>query len=159
MCIRDSSKRTLQILAPAADPEKLNQDQDALLILDQRSGRPDGRPTITSQAPAAFIRNWLTTPLPDVVDVADLVLEMARDGRYTFLCGFNASGRYLTNRDRWAMAISRRTREHFTALRAAEAEQEAIAAVAEQIVVYEDKATYDPPEEKPAPTAPEPVPA
>jgi hypothetical protein len=91
--------------------------------------------------------------------VLDLVLEMARDGRYTFLTGFNASGRYLTNRDRWAMAISRRTREHFTALRAAEAEQEAIAAVAEQIVVYEDEATYDPPEETPAPTAPEPVPA
>ncbi len=153
------SKRTLQILAPAADPEKLNQDQDALLILDQRSGRPDGRPTITSQEPAAFIRNWLTTPLPDVVDVADLILEMARDGRYTFLSGFNASGRYLTNRDRWAMAISRRTREHFTALRAAEAEQEAIAAVAEQIVVHEDEATYDPPDETPAPTAPEPVPA
>jgi hypothetical protein len=144
------SKRTLQILAPAADPEKLNQDQDALLILDQRTGHPDGSQTITSQEPAAFIRNWLTTPLPDVVDVFDLVLEMARDGRYTFLFGFNASGRYLTNRDRWAMAISRRTREHFTALREAEAEQEAIAAVAEQIVIYDDEAEYD---------APEPVPA
>lgn len=153
------SKRTLQILAPAADPEKLNQDQDALLILDQRAGCPDGGQTITSQEPAAFIRNWLTTPLPDVIDVADLILEMARDGRYTFLSGFNASGRYLTNRDRWAMAISRRTREYFTARRAAEAEQEAIAAVAEQIVVHEGEATYDPPEEIPAPTAPEPVPA
>ena len=153
------SKRTLQILAPAADPEKLNQDQDALLILDQRTVQPDGCQTITSQAPAAFIRNWLTTPLPDVIDVADLILEMARDGRYTFLFGFNASGRYLTHRDRWAMAIGRRTREHFTALREAEAEREAVAAVAEQIVVHEDQATYDPPETAPAPTLPEPAPA
>ena len=50
-------------------------------------------------------------------------------------------------------------REHFTALREAEAEREVVAAVAEQIVVHEDQATYDPPETAPAPRVPEPAPA
>ena len=111
--------RTMQIYTPAAIPDLYTSETDNIVIVDQRSRDADGRLTVTAPDPADFLRTWLTTPLPDVVDVGQLMLRMMQARRCEMVLGFNASGLHLHLRSAWEREISTMVREYFEAQRAA----------------------------------------
>lgn len=111
--------RTMQIYSPAAIPDLYTSETDNIVIVDQRSRDADGELTMTAPDPAGFLRTWLTTPLPDVVDIGQLILRMMMARRCEIVLGFNASGLHLNLRSAWEREISTMVREHFEAQRVA----------------------------------------
>ena len=78
--------------------------------------------TVTAPEPEDFLRTWLTTPLPDVVDIGQLILRMMLARRCEIVLGFNASGLHLYQRGAWEREISAMVREYFEERRAAAGE-------------------------------------
>jgi hypothetical protein len=111
--------RTMQIYTPAAIPDLYTSETDNIVIVDQRSRDADGQLTVTAPDPADFLRTWLTTPLPDVVDIGQLMLRMMQARRCEMVFGFNASGLHLHLRAAWEREISTMVREYFETQRAA----------------------------------------
>jgi hypothetical protein len=117
--------RTLQIYSPAAIPDLYTSETDNIAIVDQRQRDGDGNLTVAAPEPADFLRTWLTTPLPDIVDIGQLILRMMMARRCEIVLGFNASGLHLYQRGAWEREISAMVREYFEERRAAEAASEA----------------------------------
>ena len=81
--------------------------------------------TVTAPEPEDFLRTWLTTPLPDVVDIGQRILRMMLARRCALVLGFNAGGLHLYRRGAWEREISAMVREYVEGRRAAEAASEA----------------------------------
>jgi hypothetical protein len=114
--------RTLQVYSPAAIPDLYTSETDNIAIIDQRQRDSDGNLTVTASEPADFLRTWLTTPLPDIVDIGQLIMRMMLARRCEMVLGFNASGLHLHQRAAWEREISAMVREHFEQQRAAAVE-------------------------------------
>ena len=115
----------MQIYSPAAIPDLYTSETDNIAIVDQRQRDGDGNLTVAAPEPADFLRTWLTTPLPDIVDIGQLILRMMMARRCESVLGFNASGLHLYQRGAWEREISAMVREYFEERRAAEAASEA----------------------------------
>ena len=116
--------RTLQIYSPAAIPDLYTSETDNIAIVDQRQRDGEGNLSVRAPEPGEFLRTWLTTPLPDVVDVGQLMVRMMLARRCEVVLGFNASGLHLHQRMAWEREISTMVREYFEGQRAAEAAAE-----------------------------------
>ena len=114
--------RTLQIYSPAAIPDLYTSETDNIAIIDQRQRDSDGNLTVAASDPIDFLRTWLTTPLPDIVDIGQLIMRMMQARRCEMVLGFNASGLHLHQRMAWEREISAMVREYFEQQHAAAGE-------------------------------------